>query len=347
MSNPEAINYARAGTEQKKQAPPTTSTATPSSPTHEPMEVIREETIVPRHSTPVNDALPEDSRLPSQPQTPVKGVASVSSSERETPRTSRHRSTSEEPRSRDATPPTGAVHNAVPVSKRISRLQMQLMGEEVGEESIPPPGHGQEAAELEMVTSGEIRVASEEGMTSIKVVDIQHRPADYGLDSLVEWEEEEEGSGSDDEELGASPRLSTPPTGPSGGEQESRPSVGFSRSRSKAFCTSQSVSSQLGTSAESSLTPSIFTTLQTRKKGQRHLYRSVKSVAPLSLFSELERKEKKEALARLYEAQTIQRQMGLLERQYEDLEETGKQLEVALRENTSGEGWSPTVRGSP
>ena len=358
MSNPEAINYARAGTEQKKQATPPPATPPPAMPSsatfHEPMEVIGEEVVVPRHSTPIENVTQEGGRLPSQPQAPVQGavsgrerIASVNSPGEETPRTSKKRSVSEGATPREVSPPSGAAHNAVPVSKRISQLQVQLMGGEGGgegdEESIPSPVPAQGAAGgQEMVTSGEVQVASEEGTKSVKVVDIQHRPADFGLDSFVEWEGQEEGSSSEDEGVGASPPH--PPVDPSAERQESKTSTELGRSRSKGFSASRSISSQLGT-PEGSLNASMLSTLHSRKKGQRHLYRSVKLLAPVSLFTEVERKEKKEALTRLYEAQTIQRQMGLLERQYDDLEETGKQLELALRADSTGEGWSPWGRG--
>ena len=343
MSNPEAINYGRASNEQKKQdtpppttpphATPTSAAGTPTS--KEPMEVISE-LVAPRHSTPIEDSAQETSRLPSQPQTPVQGAASdrerissTTSYEGETPRTRKKGSVSEEATTREAMPTPGAPHNAVPVTKRISQLQLRLMGGEGGEESIPPPSPA--ADDQEMVMSVEVNVTSEEGTKSVKVVDIQNRPADFGLDSLVEWEGQKAESSSEDEGEGSS---SPPPKDPSA---ESK--VEFSRTHSQAFSTSRSPSTQFGTPGESSLTTSMLSTLHLRKKGQRHLYRSVKM---LNLFSEVERKEKKEAQARLFEAQTIQRQMGLLEQQYEDLEETGKQLEMALREGNTGETW-PSV----
>ena len=353
MSNPEAINYGRAGYEQKKQAtpppttpppanpPPTSATPTP----QEPMEVITEEPG-PRHSTPIDEAVQGRSRLPSQPQTPVydvasdrEQIASVTSYQGETPRTRKKRSTSEEatPPSREATPTSGMAHNAVPVGKRISRLQLQLMGGEGREELILPPSPAE--GDQEMVMSGEVQVSSEEGTKSVKVVDIQHRPADFGLHSLVEWEGQEGGSGSEDEGQGASP---SPLKDPSA---ESKAEEGFSRRRSKAFSGSRSPSSHFATPGEGSLNSSTLSTLHLRKKGQRHLYRSVKVLAPLSVFSEVELKEKKEAKARLFEAQMIQRQMGLLERQYDDLEETGKKLEMALRSEGPGKGWSSGRRG--
>ena len=335
MSNPEAINYGRAGNEQKKQdtpppttpphATPTSATGTPTS--KEPMEVISE-LVAPRHSTPIEDSAQETSRLPSQPQTPVQGassdrerISSTTSHEGETPRTRKKRSVSEEATTREATP-----HNAVPVTKRISQLQLRLMGGEEGEESIPPPSPA--ADDQEMVMSAEVKVTSEEGTKSVKVVDIQNRPADFGLDSLVEWEGQKGESSSEDEGEGPSPPK----------DRSTETKVQFSRSRSQAFSTSRSPSTQFGSPGESSLNTSMLNTLHLRKKGQRHLYRSVKM---LNLFSEVERKEKKEAQTRLFEAQGIQRQMGLLERQYDDLEDTGKQLEMALREANTGEAWLP------
>lgn len=343
MSNPEAINYGRAGNEQKKQdtpplttppsATPPSATSTPAS--KEPMEVISE-LVVPRHSTPIEDGVQETSHLPSQPQIPVQGAASdrerissTTSYEGETPRTRKKRSVSEEATTREAMPTSGAPHNAVPVTKRISLLQLRLMGGEGAEESIHPPSPA--ADDQEMAMSVEVQVMSEEGTKCVKVVDIQNRPADFGLDSLVEWEGEKGGSSSEDEEdeeKGSSPSPLKDPSVESKAE--------FSRTRSQAFSTSRSPSTQFGTPGESSLNTSTLSTLHLRKKGQRHLYRSVKM---LNLFSEVERKEKKEAQARLFEAQTIQRQMGLLERQYDDLEETGKQLEMALREASIGEEW--------
>ena len=304
---------------------------------HVSIELISKELVVPWHNTPIDDMTEESSRLLSLPNAPVQGAAPsserIASSRGENPCTSEKRSAyaSEEATSREATPPSGGFHNAVPVSNRIRQLQLQLMGGKGAEESIPSPAPVQEAAgDHGMVTSGAVRVTLKEGTKFIKVVDIQRRPGDFGLDSLLQWEGQESGSGSEDEGVGPSP--SPPPMDLSAELQESITSADFS------------CSLDLETPVESSLNSSMVNTLHSRKKGQRHLYRSVKGLAPKSLFTEVEHMEKKKALAQLYEAQTIQRQMGLLEHQYEDLKEEGKK-ELALQTMRTGEGWSSSGRG--
>ena len=165
--------------------------------------------------------------------------------------------------------------------------------------------------ESNLTQSIEIKLPSVSGEeTSVRVVDIQHRPGNYGLESLAEWEEN-----SDEENellVAISPQATASPY------KEISPST-------SSLLRSQT-SSSLGTS---SLNASV-TALQARRKGQRHVYRSVKSIS-LIKSQAMDPEERKRQLAGFREAQEIQQQISLVERQYDDLEEAGKQLEQAIR----------------
>ena len=169
--------------------------------------------------------------------------------------------------------------------------------------------------ESNLTQSIEIKLPSVSGEeTSVRVVDIQHRPGNYGLESLAEWEEnsDEENNEFCELSVATSPQATTSPY------KEISPST-------SSLLRSQT-SSSLGTS---SLNASV-TALQARRKGQRHVYRSVKSIS-LIKSQAMDPEERKRQLAGFREAQEIQQQISLVERQYDDLEEAGKQLEQAIR----------------